>query len=539
MLVSIIMKYTIMLRLLLFASLLFSFCTAMTGVRAQQNRMGLSANRPKKIVLIAGEKSHAAGYHEYIKTVRLLKTMLDHSNAKGIKTEMHLQGWPQHPATLEDADLILFISDGRDGPLYSEVPFMTPERMPVMERQMKRGCGFSVIHFSTFAPDATGEKILEWGGGYFDWQDEAGQRNWYSAIKTVAGSILLPAAGHPVLNGVKPFKMKDEFYYNIRFREQDSRLKAIVEVPELEGSADKGNVTAWTVERADGGRGFSTTMGHYYDNWQNPDFRKLVLNGIVWAAKATVPEKGVEARFYSDQQVTQYLYGKSRKALLLTGNHHPSHPWQETTPLIKAAVEQASPFFVDVSTNIEDLSQYDLKDYDLLILNYCNWKDATGLSEKSRAAFTGYLNQGGGLMILHFANGAFHYSLPDAAASDWPEYRRIVRRVWDHNSDSAHDKFGTFRVKVTNQPSVITEGIRDFETLDELYYNQKGEEPIVPLLTARSNVTQQEEPLAWVYQYGKARVFQTLLGHNASSFQAPEMKKLLRNAAVWVAGENP
>ena len=141
-------------------------------------------------------------------------------------------------------------------------------------------------------------------------------------------------------------------------------------------------------------------------------------------------------------------------------------------------------------------------------------------------------------MILHFANGAFHYSLPEAAASDWPEYRRIVRRVWDHQSDSGHDKFGKFRVRVTAHPSMITKGMQDFETLDELYYNQKGEEPIEPLLTARSQVTGKEEPLAWVYHYGKARVFQTLLGHNASSFQAPEIKRMLRNAAVWVAGED-
>ena len=278
-------------------------------------------------------------------------------------------------------------------------------------------------------------------------------------------------------------------------------------------------------------------MGHYYTNWGNPAFRKFILNGIVWAAGATVPRNGVEARFYSDQEVTQYLYNKNRKALILTGNHHPSHPWQETTPLIKAAIEQDSPFLVDVSTNIEDLSQYDLKDYDFLLLNYCNWKDSTELKNKSKTAFTNYLNNGGGLMVIHFADGAFHYSLPEAGNTDWPEYRKIVRRVWDHKSDSAHDKFGKFTINVTDQASPITAGIKDFETSDELYFNQKGDEPIVPLLTAKSNVTKKDEPLAWVYNYGQGKIFQTLLGHNASSFQAPEMKKMLRNAAVWVAGD--
>jgi hypothetical protein len=44
-----------------------------------------------------------------------------------------------------------------------------------------------------------------------------------------------------------------------------SRLKrwninTIVEVPDLDGKAGKGKVTAWTVKRTAGGRGFSTTM---------------------------------------------------------------------------------------------------------------------------------------------------------------------------------------------------------------------------------------------------------------------------------------
>ncbi|EPR68876.1 putative large multi-functional protein [Cyclobacterium qasimii M12-11B] len=120
--------------------------------------------KAKKIVLIAGPKSHGPKAHEYIKSVRLMKTMLDNSNVEGIATEIHFNGWPEDPLTLEDADLILYISDGRDGPLFDEVPFMTNDRMEVMKRQMDRGCGLSLIHFSTFASDEMGEKVLDWGG---------------------------------------------------------------------------------------------------------------------------------------------------------------------------------------------------------------------------------------------------------------------------------------------------------------------------------------------------------------------------------------
>ena len=134
--------------------------------------------KPRNIVLIAGKKSHQPGEHEYEKTVRLLKALLDRApNLKNIRTEIHFNGWPARPETLDDADTIVTISDGQDGNLYSPVPFMTGDRMQIMERQMKRGCGFMTFHFSTFAPDALAPQILEWGGGYFDWQGDDGKRN--------------------------------------------------------------------------------------------------------------------------------------------------------------------------------------------------------------------------------------------------------------------------------------------------------------------------------------------------------------------------
>ena len=64
------------------------------------------------------------------------------------------------------------------------------------------------------------------------------------------------------------------------------------------------------------------------------------------------------------------------------------------------------------------------------------------MSDKSKEAFVRYLKDGGGLIVVHFANGAFHFSLPKAEESDWPEYRKIVRRVWNHKGKSGHDRFG-------------------------------------------------------------------------------------------------
>jgi hypothetical protein len=61
--------------------------------------------------------------------------------------------------------------------------------------------------------------------------------------------------------------------------------------------AGKGDVEvlSWAVERTDGGRGYGFTGGHYHRNWGNDDYRKLMLNAILWVAKADVPADGVNS----------------------------------------------------------------------------------------------------------------------------------------------------------------------------------------------------------------------------------------------------
>jgi type 1 glutamine amidotransferase len=493
----------------------------------------------RKVVLIAGPKSHGPQVHEYIKAVRLLKAMLDTSpNVRGLRTEVHLNGWPDDPSALEDASLIVVVSDGQDGDLYAPVPFMTsPDRLAAVERLMERGTGLMTFHFSTFAPDSLAPRLLDWVGGYFRWQDDSGNRNWYSAIRTLDTSVALASPGHPIARGLPDtFQLRDEFYYNIRFRPGDARLEPILRVPALESERDRGDVVAWAVERDNGGRGFGTTTGHFFSNWTDPNYRRLILNAIVWAAGAEVPPGGVDSRFYTDREVTRLLFGASLKALVLTGRNHPAHPWQLTTPMLKTILEEDERLHVDVSYDIEDLYQYDLTDYHVLLLNYVNWDDPRGLSDGAKAALVEYLTGGGGLLVVHFANGAFHFSLPGAAGSDWPEYRTIVRRVWNHSGGSGHDPYGPFRVDVSDVRHEITAGLESFETMDELYYNQEGEERIEPLLTARSRDTGRDEPMAWAYSYGNGRVFQTVLGHDTASLRTPEFRLVLRRAAVWAAG---
>ena len=65
--------------------------------------LGAQDPRPRKIVLIAGPlDSHPRDSHEYEKNVILLKHCLETSpNVKGVRVEVHFNGWPDDPRTLD------------------------------------------------------------------------------------------------------------------------------------------------------------------------------------------------------------------------------------------------------------------------------------------------------------------------------------------------------------------------------------------------------------------------------------------------------
>lgn len=472
----------------------------------------------KKIVLIAGKKSHGPGDHEYEKAMRLLAHGLrTASNLNGYKTEVHLYGWPEDEKTLDDADAIVLYSDGSD---HNEAhhPLYIGNRFEVIAKQMRRGCGLVLIHYATFASvKRGGPEYLEWVGGHFDYETGNAPNRWASAIKFCDAKTTFPTPKHPIVRGVTMPKLYDEFYYKMRFRENDSRLKPIVHA-EIPGEAEPQTI-AWAVERTDGGRGFATTIGHPYANFKNDAVRKMLLNAIVWAAKGNVPAEGVASILPQDKDID------SIRALILTGHHHPAHDWKATTAALQEILAKDNRFEVTIWDDPERLASDELSQYHLLIHNYCNWERPT-LSQKARTNLLRYIRGGGGLALIHFANGAWR---------DWEEYfGGLSRRVWIDNK-SNHDPYGAFKVQIAKPNHLLTQGLTDFDTLDELYCSQQGDRPVDPLLTAVSKVTGKAEPLAYVYTEAEGRIFQTLLGHAAESVRTPAHAEIIRRACAWLA----
>jgi type 1 glutamine amidotransferase len=271
----------------------------------------------RQIVVIAGSRSpRAAGGEEYLKTTRLLKVLLDRApGLKGVQTVVVYDGWPTDSSVLDTADTIVFVSDGMQ---WSPWTF-SPERIAAIQNQIDRGCGFMIFHFATYIPYKFQKQGLAWSGGYVEYNGPKYPQMYFTQ-KTLATDVLFPTPKHPVMNGVKPFHVRDEFYYRATF--VPSGVTPLLRVPELPADpkvypgplADpKDQVTMWAYDRPrvagskETGRSIGVTFGHYYSNWQNDDYRKLILNAIVWTAHIKIPKEGIPSTWADDAEVDRTL----------------------------------------------------------------------------------------------------------------------------------------------------------------------------------------------------------------------------------------
>ena len=163
--------------------------------------------------------------------------------------------WPvtagPRPKIFEGAKSTVFFMDGRGGH-----PIIKPERMELLQKFMDDGVGFVNLHYAVDYPAKEGQRILDWMGGYYDAAISTNP-HWDADFRS------LPE--HPITRGVKPFKMRDEWYYNMKFVPEMKNVTPILQaVPpdNTRGTADakahpgRAEIVAWAYERPNGGRGF-------------------------------------------------------------------------------------------------------------------------------------------------------------------------------------------------------------------------------------------------------------------------------------------
>ena len=256
----------------------------------------------KKVVFVAGKKSHGWGSHEHNAGCLLLADRLETASRQAslpVKTVVYQNGWPTDPTAFDNADTIVAFCDGggrhflhRNGEAFEDI--------------MRRGVGLVCIHYGVEVPKGpSGQRFLNWIGGYFE-TDWSVNPTWTAKFETIPE--------HPITRGVKPFEMHDEWYYHMRFSPQMTRVAPLLSTLPPDSTLTRKDgphsnnphvrkavleqkqpqTMAWAFERGDGkGRGFGFTGAHYHRNWANDSFRTLVLNAIVWTAHLDVPGDGV------------------------------------------------------------------------------------------------------------------------------------------------------------------------------------------------------------------------------------------------------
>lgn len=264
----------------------------------------------KKILLIAGKPSHPPGMHEFRAGCLLLQQCL--ANTKGVSVTVYSNGWPHVENAFDGADAVVIYADGGGGH-----PAIQKDHKEILDGLAKKGVGLGFMHYGVEIPSTNGgPQLLEWVGGYYE--------HLYSCNPMWSPSYeKFPR--HPVSNGVKPFSNRDEWYFNMRWTQKDSRKLTPILVakpsddvrkgsyvypkgpyPHIVANSGRDETMMWTFERKNGGRGFGFTGGHTHDNWGNDSQRKVVLNAILWIAKTRVPKNGVESTVTTEQLAANF-----------------------------------------------------------------------------------------------------------------------------------------------------------------------------------------------------------------------------------------
>jgi len=238
----------------------------------------IHADAPRKVLLLyQGPDGHAPQTHEYELGLKLLQHVL--KKVPDLETTLVKadEPWKEGPALLARADgAVLFLAEGaawlsRDR-----------ERLEAFRALAKRRGGLVVLHWAMGTKDAANIKpFVELLGGCHGGPDRK--------YKVVSTEVFVVDRVHPLCRGLGHFKVRDEFYYQLKLHPSSAELLPMLQV-EIDGKLE---TVAWAWERPDAGRSFGFSGLHFHENWQVPEYRRLVAQAVLWTNRIAIPAEGL------------------------------------------------------------------------------------------------------------------------------------------------------------------------------------------------------------------------------------------------------
>ncbi|MEK7686139.1 MAG: PVC-type heme-binding CxxCH protein [Verrucomicrobiota bacterium] len=230
-------------------------------------------NKPLRIFLRAGPKTHGPGQHDGPRWLAEWKPLLSERGA----TVDGAIGFPT-AVQLEQMDVLVMYS--------AEGGTIQPDDRANLDQFLKRGGGLVAIHDSVCGNDAPWFKTII-GGAW-----EHGYSKWFE------GDIALyyTDRAHPITKDVSNFDFDDEMYWNLHLM-PEARILAATYAPDRRNT--KGGrmfpsvydivPQMWVYEKTVAGgqpyRAFVCIPGHHHKSFSLPHFRAVLLRGIAWAGQ--------------------------------------------------------------------------------------------------------------------------------------------------------------------------------------------------------------------------------------------------------------
>ena len=163
------------------------------------------------------------------------------------------------------------------------------------------------------------------------------------------------------------------------------------------------------------------------------------------------------------------------------------------------------------------------KSYDVVVHNEC-FADTT--NHQYIRQITSAHKAGVPAVVIHCAKHTYR----ETDIDDWRKFLGVTSRRHDHQS--------RYAVKKVTPDHPIVKGIPDdWKTpMDELYVIDKLWPNAKALATSVSEKDGKTYPVAWINQYGQARVFGTTYGHSDDTFRDPVFLDYVSRGVLWAAG---